>query len=1085
MMFDSHNAGVHADAHSSYEPMARSAASGAKKSLRSRAGMLLVSTSLVAAATAMMTGEATAQVPAGFAPAPADVVSYVQLSNGSVLVQLANQQSLLVTSNNFFIDGTGVLFLSPAVTSGIAGGGAPSGAALAPEPLPAPLAPLPAATLPLAPVDPASLAGDGSASGVLFEDTETAASSGGLLGTITGGPGLFGLGTLGTLAAVGLGGGALLFAVNAIRSRIETPAEDNAAATVSAIDSSIERGATTGTVTYSISDVDGIDESELVLAVQAGLDGASTVASIFPSGAEISTERTGSGLIEGTEDTYASINVTLTGAIAEALNVGSFPGPAVNFTDAKGNEESVNFALEITDGDAGSGDGGSDSGTLELDQAEGSTHEIAQGGSKLFKATDPDGDTISYEISNNPTGIGIDSNTGLVVVASSVATGTYTITVKAMSTGADGTVETDTETYNITVTEGAGGTGSTGNTVNADFDTTSAGFNTLSGVNLTNGDTADSNDNEFEVVAAAHLANSYIMDGLAGDDTVYFSEAGATYHLDPTWVNGFEDVSGFETLELLSGVHLEINGGVLDSESTGDIEHLKGSGDNRVTVVNNNADFGLDVTLSNLDVIDMNNYDVTLDVSDLSQINTVEGDTQSTLVFTGQFTYDFAEGLIQTNDVTRLGFDAGNYDYSLTLDGVHDEDVREIYAYGANEVEGDIMIDARENSNIGLIDLAGDDFTTGGIDGDSNIFVTYDDALQVFGGDNDDDLDVVLDSDIEDGEFQFDGGGDNEDSLNVNLNGDEIDTRGFGRSIDHVEYVDIDAPDGDGEAHLQFDGHGADMSDIIRVDVSDVKDDATLILDGDRSALDASAENINDHDGVAMADGDVIDGFVADEDVIVHMTAQDDVIDMVIGESEVAAGGENSGIAILQSTALETASPTNARGSQSVDVHLGGGDDTVSLVLGSVQSDEVTLHFSRANHDDHDTVTFAELNDLSETTATDGLTLDFADDISTIIAADGLDGIGGVSSAAAGVNVSGSQQGALILFETASEHGFIYDHDGDGQLSDGDTLVDLTNAGANANAFTAISSTGFTLTLAAAEGGDVFNFTLDQGDLTI
>ena len=49
------------------------------------------------------------------------MVSYVQLSNGSVLVQLANQQSLLVTSNNFFIDGTGVLFLSPAVTTGIAG----------------------------------------------------------------------------------------------------------------------------------------------------------------------------------------------------------------------------------------------------------------------------------------------------------------------------------------------------------------------------------------------------------------------------------------------------------------------------------------------------------------------------------------------------------------------------------------------------------------------------------------------------------------------------------------------------------------------------------------------------------------------------------------------------------------------------------------------------------------------------------------------------------------------------------------------------------------------------------------------------
>ena len=67
--------------------------------------------------------------------------------------------------------------------------------------------------------------------------------------------------------------------------------------------------------------------------------------------------------------------------------------------------------------------------------------------------------------------------------------------------------------------------------VNADFDSSNAGFNTLTGINITNGDTADSGDNEFEVAAASHLANSFVMDGLAGDDTVYF-EAGATYHLD-------------------------------------------------------------------------------------------------------------------------------------------------------------------------------------------------------------------------------------------------------------------------------------------------------------------------------------------------------------------------------------------------------------------------------------------------------------------------------------------------------------------------------------------------------------------------
>ena len=362
--------------------------------------------------------------------------------------------------------------------------------------------------------------------------------------------------------------------------------------------------------------------------------------------------------------------------------------------------------------------------------------------------------------------------------------------------------------------------------MNADFDSSSAGFDTLSGVNITDNETADSGDNELEIVAASHLANSYIMDGLAGDDTVYFSEAGATYHLDPTWVNGFEDVSGFETLELLSDVHLEINGGVLDSESTGDIEHLKGSGDNRVTIVNNHADFGLDVTITDIDTIDMNNYDLTLDKSDLSQINTIEGDTQSTLVFTGQFTYDFAEGLIMTKDVDPSW--SGRRQLRLLADaGWRERRGR------ARDLRLRVERDRRQrhdrcpqNSKISLIDLAGDEFTTGGIDGDSNIFVTYDDALEVLGGDNDDDLDVILESDIEDGEFQFDGGGDNEDTLNINLNGDEIDTRGHGRSIDHVEYIDIDAPDGDGEAHLRIQRQrGTDMSSTssVQVDLSDVK----------------------------------------------------------------------------------------------------------------------------------------------------------------------------------------------------------------------------------------------------------------------
>ena len=118
-----------------------------------------------------------------------------------------------------------------------------------------------------------------------------------------------------------------------------------------------------------------------------------------------------------------------------------------------------------------------------MNETDGATFSIQQGGSRPFRATDPDGDTISYEISNNPSGIGIDSNTGLVVAAL-VSVG-YSITVKASSTNADGSTETDTETYTINVTAASGGGGSGGgNSVNADFDLEGAGFSTLTGVAL-------------------------------------------------------------------------------------------------------------------------------------------------------------------------------------------------------------------------------------------------------------------------------------------------------------------------------------------------------------------------------------------------------------------------------------------------------------------------------------------------------------------------------------------------------------------------------------------------------------------------
>ncbi len=110
MTFDIHREAEPHTGGSAFEPLT-GAASRVKKSLRSRSGGLLTSTALVSVGFAFVAGSAAAQVPAGYAPAPAEVVSYVQLSNGSVLVQLANNQSLLVTSNNYFIDGAGVLYL--------------------------------------------------------------------------------------------------------------------------------------------------------------------------------------------------------------------------------------------------------------------------------------------------------------------------------------------------------------------------------------------------------------------------------------------------------------------------------------------------------------------------------------------------------------------------------------------------------------------------------------------------------------------------------------------------------------------------------------------------------------------------------------------------------------------------------------------------------------------------------------------------------------------------------------------------------------------------------------------------------------
>ena len=206
-----------------------------------------------------------------------------------------------------------------------------------------------------------------------------------------------------------------------------------------------------------------------------------------------------------------------------------------------------------------------------------------------------------------------------------------------------------------------------------------------------------------------------------------------------------------------------------------------------------------------------------------------------------------------------------------------------------------------------------------------------------------------------------------------------------------------------------------------------------------------------------------------------------------------------TGVSVLPSTNL-------AQAAEEVDVHLGGGDDTVDLVIGSAQVDDVTLHIARANYDDHDTVSIDELEDLGALASANvavspvtvanvasfgqatGININFEDDVTTILSdASAVD--------ANGVNIAGSTQGALIVFGMnagAVQRGFIYDYDGDGELSDGDTLIDMTDslmpagamnfAGAPITAAQVISANSSSIGL-ITDGLDYVQFNLSEGDL--
>ena len=156
-----------------------------------------------------------------------------------------------------------------------------------------------------------------------------------------------------------------------------------------------------------------------------------------------------------------------------------------------------------------------------------------------------------------------------------------------------------------------------------------------------------------------------------------------------------------------------------------------------------------------------------------------------------------------------------------------------------------------------------------------------------------------------------------------------------------------------------------------------------------------------------------------------------------------------------------TLTNTIAEGAGEVDLELGGGDDQISLVLGSAQTSNVTLHVARADADDFDTIDFDVLEDMGvqadahANSATgnayynvqglgnaSGLEIDFQDDVTQI-----LTDVSAIDSGS--IDVANSTQGTVIVYgmnTNSVQKGLLYDYDGDGQLSDGDTVIDLTDA---------------------------------------
>ena len=125
----------------------------------------------------------------------------------------------------------------------------------------------------------------------------------------------------------------------------------NTAPTVWVVDKVIQRSAPDQTIQYVVVDPEGIDVSDFKEAIEYGLNGASTIASVFATSPYPVVTVTPNPLdrapYSGTDDTFGAVTLTISGSGATNVNIGEWAVGSY-YWDALGNLETLPLEVTIT-----------------------------------------------------------------------------------------------------------------------------------------------------------------------------------------------------------------------------------------------------------------------------------------------------------------------------------------------------------------------------------------------------------------------------------------------------------------------------------------------------------------------------------------------------------------------------------------------------------------------------------------------------------------------------------------------------------------------------------------------------------------